>query len=30
MLLKNGHAIDHLAGAQTAGAVLGWFRKHAP
>ena len=28
MLLQNGRAIDQLAGAQTADALLTWFRSH--
>ena len=28
MLLKNGRVIDQLPGAQSAEALLAWFRRH--
>jgi thioredoxin-like negative regulator of GroEL len=28
MLLQNGRVVDQLAGAQTADALLTWFRRH--
>jgi thioredoxin 2 len=28
MLVKQGKAVDKLVGAQTAEAVLAWFRRH--